>query len=124
MKAIGLDIGTTTICGVLVDGQTGTQLEKYTVSNDASLTAPYSWQKLQDPDRIEQCCFGILNKLIGEYLDIAAIGDNQASFLGAVPRDGSVLVNVGTGSQISVLADQIRSFDQLECRPYRKGKYL
>ncbi len=276
MKAIGLDIGTTTICGVLVDGQTGMQLEKYTVSNDASLTASYSWQKLQDPDRIEQCCFGILNKLIGEYLDIAAIGvtgqmhgilylnsfgepvsplitwqdgrgnqtehngityaqsisdrtgrrlasgfgavthywntknhripdgavtmctiadyiamrladiqkpvlhssmaaslglfnledntfdevliqkagmestyfpqvqkeekpigfwkenisisaafgDNQASFLGAVPRDGSVLVNVGTGSQISVLADQIRSFDQLECRPYRKGKYL
>ncbi|MDO5425237.1 MAG: FGGY family carbohydrate kinase [Eubacteriales bacterium] len=32
-----------------------------------------------------------------------AIGDNQASFLGSVPDgDGTVLVNVGTGAQVSV----------------------
>lgn len=276
MKAIGIDIGTTTICGVLLEGQTGRQLERYTLANNAALTAPYSWQKLQDTNVIEQCCLEILNKLTSQHLDIeaigvtgqmhgilylndfgepvsplitwqdgrgnqtepngatyaqnisdctgrrlatgfgavthywntknhripddavtmctiadyiamrlaniqkpilhcsmaaslglfnlqnncfdvelihkagmessyfpqvqkeekpigswrkniavsAAFGDNQASFLGAVSNDGSVLVNVGTGSQISVLANKIRSFEHLECRPYMNGQYL
>ncbi|MDY3920239.1 MAG: FGGY family carbohydrate kinase [Candidatus Limivivens sp.] len=45
-------------------------------------------------------CIGVLE---GHIPVAAAIGDNQASFLGSVP-DGTrtVLVNVGTGSQVSV----------------------
>ena len=35
-----------------------------------------------------------------------AIGDNQASFLGSVSDENSVLVNIGTGSQVSVLTDK------------------
>lgn len=276
MKAIGLDIGTTTICGVLLDAETGEQLARNTLANDTALYTPNSWEKLQDPEKIEECCLNILSQLTAEYGDIAAIGvtgqmhgivylnskgqpvsplitwqdgrgnqiaangstyvenvstltgkalatgygavthyvntqnhqiseeaatfctiadyialrlaglskpvlhcsmaaslglfdleknifdqkliekagmdfgyfpeiqqeeksiglwqgkipvsaafgDNQASFMGAVPQDGKVLVNVGTGSQISVLAEEIRSFEQLECRPYRNGQYL
>ena len=39
-----------------------------------------------------------------------AIGDNQASFLGSVTNKESVLVNIGTGSQVSVLTDKKSGF--------------
>ncbi len=53
------------------------------------------------------------------------IGDNQASFLGSVAdRDSSVLVNVGTGAQISVYVDEYRFDPLLELRPFPGGGYL
>ena len=54
-----------------------------------------------------------------------AIGDNQASFLGSVesPED-SILVNMGTGSQVSVLTDTVFDPPVGEIRPYLDGKYL
>lgn len=54
-----------------------------------------------------------------------SLGDNQASFLGTV-RDGAgtVLVNVGTGSQISVLSDLYYELPGIEARPLTKELYL
>ena len=60
----------------------------------------------------------------GEILVSPAFGDNQASFLGSVDGKSRVLLNVGTGSQISVLGNEIRRFSSLECRPYMEQKYL
>lgn len=60
----------------------------------------------------------------GEVAVSAALGDNQASFLGAMDGGSEVLVNVGTGSQISVLGRELRSFPSLECRPYLGETYL
>lgn len=46
------------------------------------------------------------------------IGDNQASFIGSVrDRNQSILVNVGTGSQISYLADRLITTATMETRP-------
>lgn len=64
----------------------------------------------------------------GHYRGIpvsVAIGDNQADFLGSV-RDlqGEALVNIGTGSQISMLQDTPRAENGLELRPFFAGKYL
>ncbi len=53
-----------------------------------------------------------------------ALGDNQASYLGTVPKPGALLINIGTGSQLSVSGDEIRSFQHLECRPYLNGQFL
>ncbi|MEG2187640.1 MAG: FGGY family carbohydrate kinase [Oscillospiraceae bacterium] len=53
-----------------------------------------------------------------------ALGDNQASFFGSVGNESGVLVNVGTGSQISVLTKEFRGLDIGECRPYIDGSYL
>ena len=54
-----------------------------------------------------------------------AIGDNQASFLGAVGNEnGTLLVNMGTGGQISILSDQYFAEDGIEARPFWDGKYL
>ena len=65
---------------------------------------------------------------LGEYrgrLVSVAIGDNQASFLGAVyDMENSVLVNIGTGWQISVLSDHCFTTENIEARPLMKGRYL
>lgn len=65
---------------------------------------------------------------IGQTVDgipvFPAIGDNQASFLGSVTEDDSLLVNVGTGSQISVLMKEYTQVTGMECRPYIQNQYL
>ena len=65
----------------------------------------------------------------GEYKGIpvsAAIGDNQASFLGSVDDlNGSILINIGTGSQISMVkSDGFSGSDTNEIRPLCKNKYI
>ena len=55
----------------------------------------------------------------------AAIGDNQAAFLGAVDdRKHTLLVNVGTGSQVAVFTPGYLSVPGLETRPYPGGGNL
>ncbi len=67
--------------------------------------------------------------VVGKYQNIpvsVAIGDNQAAFMGAVAEPkGTVLVNIGTGSQISLLSDQRPESEGLsvEARPF-DGKVL
>jgi sedoheptulokinase len=55
-----------------------------------------------------------------------SIGDNQASFLGSVPLPGdSVLLNIGTGSQLSAwLPECPRVPSAMEMRPYPGGGVL
>ena len=54
-----------------------------------------------------------------------AIGDNQAAFLGAVDdRRHTLLVNVGTGSQVAVFTPGYLSVPGLETRPYPGGGNL
>lgn len=68
------------------------------------------------------------DKPIGQYRDIAvipAIGDNQASVFGSVADESnSILVNYGTGSQVSVISDAVCATPPLEVRPYLFGKNL
>ena len=66
-------------------------------------------------------------RIAGEYKGIpvsVAIGDNQASVFSTLTDENDVLVNVGTGSQISVISDKIADSAQIETRPYFEGKYL
>ncbi len=53
------------------------------------------------------------------------IGDNQASFVGSVGnRDDSVLVNVGTGAQVSAFTNRFTYAPPLETRPFPGNGYL
>lgn len=55
----------------------------------------------------------------------AAIGDNQASFLGAVGlKKEKVLVNIGTGSQISMLTEKYMKIPGMDTRPVLKNQWL
>lgn len=67
--------------------------------------------------------------LVGKYNNgipvSVAIGDNQASFLGSVSdMENSILVNVGTGSQISFLTDKTETAEGLEIRPCFDRQFL
>ncbi len=54
-----------------------------------------------------------------------AIGDNQGSFLGSVAdTENSVLVNVGTGSQVSFVTNKVRDISCGEIRPLTDDKYI
>ena len=62
------------------------------------------------------------NLVIGYYNDqvpvSVAIGDNQASFIGSVQdMEHSLLVNIGTGSQISFMTRNVIESSSLELRP-------
>lgn len=96
------------------------QLEKDSFSLEA-------FQKLMlSPDILpevakEDCVIGSMENNISVSI---ALGDNQASFLASVNDDNSCLINVGTGSQVSLCTKNLKIFSQIECRPFIADKYL
>lgn len=68
------------------------------------------------------------DEVIGKYGKTQltpAIGDNQASVFGSVrDEENSVLVNYGTGSQVSVITDMTSAPLPLEVRPYIGGRNI
>jgi len=257
MRAIGIDIGTTSICGILLDTDNGNIIKSITKNSDAFIKTENEWEKIQDTEKIINIAFDITNELlcegvtsigitgqmhgivyidkngraisplytwqdgrgnlkyddnhtysqilglpsgygnvtdfyntkngirpddaatfctihdyfamrlctlkspvihtsdaasfggfdlktntfgngynpkistgfdiIGTYNDIpvsVAIGDNQASVFGALQNDNDILLNIGTGSQISVISDTIITGENIEVRPYTSNNYL
>ncbi len=65
---------------------------------------------------------------LGAYRGVpvcVALGDNQASFLGAAGRsEDAALVNVGTGGQISLLSRDAFTAPGIEARPFLEGSFL
>lgn len=65
--------------------------------------------------------------IAGKYKNIpvsVAIGDNQASVFSTLKNENDLLINVGTGSQVSIISDRIITGENLEVRPYFDNKYL
>ena len=65
--------------------------------------------------------------IAGNYKGIpvsVAIGDNQASVFSTLVNENDLLINVGTGSQVSVIVDKPIKSEDFETRPYFDGKYL
>lgn len=57
---------------------------------------------------------------------VSSLGDYQASFLGSVPNpEESMLINIGTGSQLSALVNEIHAIPKgMEARPFPGGGVL
>ncbi len=53
-----------------------------------------------------------------------AIGDNQASVLGSVSDEKTLLINIGTGSQVSVIVNEPICPVGGEARPLNEDKYI
>lgn len=150
--------GLATHCALLEKGQVSPEAEKlctimdYVVfclcgkenllmhaSNAASLGFFDGKQGQFDPSALEKAGIDAAllpqvtweSSIAGFYKGIAvavAIGDNQASFLGAVPEPETVaLVNFGTGSQISMMTRELsESYTDgtIEVRPFLENSYL
>lgn len=66
--------------------------------------------------------------VLGTYRGIPVtipIGDNQASFLGSMGQTSNgILLNMGTGGQVSVAAERYYDIPGVETRPFLKNAYL
>ena len=74
------------------------------------------------PEPVKNPCLGVGRLGIPVY---AALGDNQASFLGASTGHTDILlVNMGTGGQISVYSPDYIQAHRLETRPFPDSGWL
>ncbi len=73
MNAIGLDIGTTTICAAVADVHTGELLESVTAPNNCEINGA-SFERCQNPQTILEICISALDKLIEKHSPVCSIG--------------------------------------------------
>lgn len=73
MYFIGIDIGTSSVSGVIYDYEKK-EIESVTLENDATILSKDDWEKIQDPDRILQLVLEIVDSFITRYTNIQGIG--------------------------------------------------
>ena len=74
MRAIGIDIGTTTISAVVAESDTRRVEKSFTISNGSFIETENPWEKLQDPAVILRKSEELLEDILKEYPDIGVIG--------------------------------------------------
>ncbi len=74
MKSIGLDIGTTTVCGIVIDTTKKNVICSQTLANDSAIKGRESFERLQDVNRILKICNQIVDEFLSKYDDITNIG--------------------------------------------------
>lgn len=74
MKAIGIDIGTTTISAVVVGVEHGTVERSYTIGNDCFIHTENLWEKIQDPEAVILKVEKLIGEIFDSYDDICSIG--------------------------------------------------
>jgi sedoheptulokinase len=73
MKFIGIDIGTTSICAVVMNTQCGA-IHAVTRANDCWIQSQNPWERIQDPAKIASTVRRVLDGLLDEHQQIAGIG--------------------------------------------------
>lgn len=74
MKLAGIDLGTTTICGAVVDARSGRLVEAVTVPNPGALDGSAVWERTQDPAAILGTAEGLLARFLRRHRELAAVG--------------------------------------------------
>lgn len=74
MQYIGIDIGTTSICGVLFNVKTGNVEQSLTWANDTFISSRQPWEKIQDPAAIRNKVLRILKILSCKATHLCGIG--------------------------------------------------
>ena len=72
MKALGLDIGTTSISAVVVEE--GVLLDRITCKNDSFLPTQNLWERIQSPAYIKETALNAVDTLLEKHPDVARIG--------------------------------------------------
>ena len=66
MKAIGIDIGTTTISGIVLDTEKRQVLEARTVQNGSFIKTEHEWERIQDVDVILDKAEDLVKELLAD----------------------------------------------------------
>ena len=74
MKAIGIDIGKTTISGVIVDAESRAVVLAKTIENGSFIKTEHEWERIQDAGLIVEKAKGLLDGLLAESGGACAIG--------------------------------------------------
>lgn len=91
MHFIGIDIGTTSISGVIYDFLSR-KTESLNVENESGIAVGNSWEKIQDPQWIVTCVIQIIKKFESKYKDIKGIGiTGQMHGIVYVDNDGEAV---------------------------------
>ena len=85
MYSIGIDIGTTSICAVLMDSQSGRIICTATHNNDSFIETPNTWEKIQNVSVIEEKVFEVINSVLrnaeGSQVDSIGISNQMHGIL-------------------------------------------
>lgn len=73
MNVIGLDIGTTTICGIAVCAKSGKLLKSVTLDNDSFIDGK-PFEKIQSPEKIIEKVTALAENLFKEFSPVCAVG--------------------------------------------------
>lgn len=92
MKVIGLDIGTTTICAIVIDTEKGDVLKTVASKNDTHLKGSTPFERIQNPKVILEKCFNLIEELTEEFPSVTSIGiTGQMHGILYLDKDGSSL---------------------------------
>lgn len=109
MKIIGLDIGTTSICGVLVDTSDGKIVKSVTMPNNSAVESCNAFEKIQDTSVIMDTVKSVADSLFED--DVCAIGFS-----------GQMHGIVYTDSQGNAVSPLYTWQDERAAKEYRDGK--
>ncbi len=70
----GIDIGTTSLCCVVVEADGGRLVRTVARANDSGIVSPRSWEKLQDPARIVELAQQLLRDCGEVWEGVKAVG--------------------------------------------------
>ncbi len=112
MYSIGLDIGTTSVCGILIDATDGMVIKTRTEKNDSFLTTPNDWAKEQNPKRLLSILKSIADDLLGE-------GKEKVVSIGLTGQMHGIVYLNTDGKPVSSLRTWQDSRGNL---PYKDGK--
>ena len=73
MQAIGIDIGTTSICGVVIDIETGELIMSKTKDSNAFIKGVADWEKIQSTEKIITLATEILDSLITSNTSVIGV---------------------------------------------------
>ena len=93
MQAIGIDIGTTSICGVVIDMESGELLSSVSRDSNAFIDNTEDWEKIQSVERIISVSNEILESLITD----------QTAVIGVTGQMHGILYIDGCGKAVSPL---------------------
>lgn len=74
MLALGLDIGTSKICAIVIDAKNGIVKDEFSSSNDTFIDVNNNYNRIQDPKSICEKAYSLVNEAINKHPDICCIG--------------------------------------------------